>query len=58
MVQSISAYDIADKIIKPDCFRTYIIDAVMMLRNQADETKLLREQIKHLETQVYGGTTK
>ena len=31
-----NAYQIADKIIDPDCFRTYIIDAVMMLRHQAD----------------------
>ena len=29
-----------------------------MLIMQADEIKALKEQIKHLETQVYGGTTK
>ena len=57
-MQQLSAYNLADKIIKPDCFREYIIDAVRMLKNQADEIDALRHQIKHLEAQVYGGTTK
>ena len=29
-----------------------------MLKMQADKIKSLEEQIKHLESQVYGGTTK
>ena len=29
-----------------------------MLHQQAKEIELLRQQVKHLESQVYGGTTK
>ena len=46
----------------------YNLDASMMIRKQADEIEYwkraferamtLNDQIKHLEAQVYGGTTK
>ena len=46
----------------------YNLDASMMIRKQAEEIEYwkraferamsLNDQIKHLETQVYGGTTK
>lgn len=41
-----NAYELADRIIKPDCFREYIIDAVMMLRQQADRIAELEKQLK------------
>jgi heme oxygenase len=63
-----NANELAEKIIEPDCFREYIIDAANMLSKQAEEIEYwksafersmsLYDQVKHLEAQVYGGTTK
>jgi hypothetical protein len=36
----------------------YREEAATMLRQQQAEIELLRSQVKHLEAQVYGGTTK
>jgi len=63
-----NANELADKILDRDCYREYIIDAVVMLRKQQEEIEYwksafersmtLYDQVKHLEAQVYGGTTK
>ena len=36
----------------------YNLDAAVILRQQQAEIEALRERIKYLESQVYGGTTK
>ena len=35
-----------------------VVEVATMLRQQHAEIEMLRSQIKHLEAQVYGGTTK
>lgn len=44
------------KISNLDCMT--LSESIDMLRQQADRIKVLEEQTKHLESQVYGGTTK
>jgi len=45
-----NAYELAEKIIDRDCYHEYIIDAVRMLRMQADEITALREQLNDCQT--------
>jgi hypothetical protein len=59
-----NAYELADEFNaennewNEDNLRHWGKQSANMLRQQADEIALLRGQIKHLESQVYGGTTK
>lgn len=64
-----NAYEIADGLkkmyIQTDNHGLFNRRIQIMLRQQADKIKMMeqecsamREQLKHLETQVYGGTTK
>ena len=41
-----------------DDIQTWLCEAATMLRQQQAEIDSLRHQIKNLEAQVYGGTTK
>jgi hypothetical protein len=44
-----NAYELADRLIKLDCYREYIIDSVMMLRQQADRIAELEGEVSHLK---------
>jgi hypothetical protein len=63
-----NAFELADKVISLEPKREHLIDAAIMLQRQAQEIEYwkdafskamaLTEHMKHLESQVYGGTTK
>jgi hypothetical protein len=59
--QKLNAYRLADKIIEPNCYREYIVDAAMLLQEQASLLDKLipqlveaRGRIEQLEIQLHG----
>lgn len=53
------AYALAELMLDvTDCESSEFYQAGVMLKTLADRLKVMEEQVKNLESQVYGGTTK
>lgn len=44
-----NAYELSDKLIELYCYREHIVDAVIMLRHQADLIALFEKQLKQTQ---------